>query len=113
MANLVQRLPSRASGSARAVGERSNAAPSAADAPSGCSVLLELDAVQTAWLDAIADLHGVDRASVLREALRRFSACESERVSRTTRYQAIALACRAERWNPVADYLAGQETEVP
>ena len=64
-----------------------------------------------AWLDAIADLHGCTRSAVLREALRYLSARESERVARTHRYAIIALAARAERWDPVTDYLCGHPTE--
>jgi hypothetical protein len=77
------------------------------------SIVLELDGVQTAWLDGLAELHGCSRENVLREALRRLSAADSARVSRTTRYQAVALAIRAERWDPVSDYLAGLEVVEP
>jgi hypothetical protein len=69
-------------------------------------VAVRLDAVQAAWLDALAELHGVRRPAVLRESLRYFAARESERVQRTKRYALIAEVARAERWDPVSDYLA-------
>jgi hypothetical protein len=69
--------------------------------------------VQSEWLDAIAELHGCSPENVLREGLRRLSASESVRVSRTKRYLAIALASRAERFDPISDYLAGVEPVLP
>jgi len=63
--------------------------------------------VQGAWLDALADLHGVTRPAVMREALRYFAVRESERIERSRRYAAIREIARAERFDPVTDYLAG------
>ena len=76
-------------------------------------MVVQLDPVQTAWLDALAALHDCDRAQILRQALSRFSAREASSVSRTKRYLAIQLACRAEDWDPVSDYLAGREVTPP
>ena len=87
--------------------------PAAIAASTGGVVTVELDGVQMAWLEAIADLHGSSREDILREALRWYSARESDRVSRTKRYQAIALAARAEAWDPVSDHLAGLEVVAP
>jgi metal-responsive CopG/Arc/MetJ family transcriptional regulator len=76
-------------------------------------VTVQLDAVQLAWLDALADLHGCSRAAVLREALRYLSARESVRVERTRHYARIGLIARAERFDPISDYLAGREISPP
>jgi len=77
------------------------------------SLLVELDAVQAAWLDAIADLHACSRENVLREGLRRLIAVENARVTRTRRYDAIRLAARADKWDPISDYLGGLEVIPP
>jgi metal-responsive CopG/Arc/MetJ family transcriptional regulator len=76
-------------------------------------VSVRLDVVQLAWLDAIADLHGSTRAGVLRESLRYFIAREADRVQRTRHYAVIATIARAERWDPISDYLAGKELQAP
>jgi predicted transcriptional regulator len=76
-------------------------------------VTVRLDGVQLAWLDALADLHSCTRAAVLRESLRYFTARESVRIERTARYAAIQLAARAERWDPISDYLAGRQVNPP
>jgi hypothetical protein len=78
-----------------------------------CVVRVEFDGVQAAWLEAIAELHGCSVENVLREGLKRLSAAESVRIARTKRYRAIALAARAERFDPVSDYLAGIEPVLP
>ena len=76
-------------------------------------VAVELDGVQAAWLEAIADLHRCSLENVLREGLRRLTAAETVRVARTKRYAAIALAARAERFDPISDYLGGIEPVLP
>jgi len=76
-------------------------------------VSVTVDAVQSAWLDALADLHGCTGQDVLREALRYFAARESARVSRTRHYRAIAVAAQAERSDPIGDYLAGKPLPEP
>ena len=76
-------------------------------------VTVRLDAVQLAWLDALADVHECSRAAVLREALRYFSARESVRIARTRHYAIIGLLARAERWDPISDYLAGRAVSPP
>lgn len=76
-------------------------------------VTVQLDPVQSAWLEALAELHDCSRASVLREALRYLSARETVRVSRSRRYKAIALAIRASEWDPISDYLAGRKVSPP
>jgi hypothetical protein len=76
-------------------------------------VTVRLDGVQLAWLDAIADLHSCSRAAVLREALRYFSARESTRIARTRHYKVIGLRARAERFDPITDYLAGKQVDPP
>lgn len=69
-------------------------------------VQVRLDGVQAAWLDALADLHGVTRSAILREALLYLSARESARVARTRRYALLGEIAKAERWDPVTDYLS-------
>jgi predicted transcriptional regulator len=76
-------------------------------------VTVTLDPVQSAWLDALADVHKCSAAQVLREALRYFSARESVRIERTEHYRRIGLIARAERWDPIGDYLAGREVLPP
>jgi predicted transcriptional regulator len=76
-------------------------------------VTVQLDPVQIAWLDALAELHKCSRAAILREALSWYSARESARVSRTRYYTAIALAARASKWDPISDYLAGKKITPP
>jgi hypothetical protein len=83
---------------------------------SACSrrrVTVQLDAVQAAWLRALADLNNCSRAAVLREALTYLAARESARVSRTRYYRAIALAAATSRWDPISDYLAGRPVSPP
>jgi hypothetical protein len=79
----------------------------------GASVTVRLDAVQAAWLDALADVHQCSRAAVLREALLYFIARESVRVERTRHYAVIGMIARAERWDPITDYLAGRTPAPP
>lgn len=76
-------------------------------------VSVQLDAVQSAWLDALADLRGCSRAAVLRDALTYLSARESVSVQRTRHYAVIALIARAERFDPISDYLAGRQISPP
>jgi hypothetical protein len=76
-------------------------------------VTVQLDPVQSVWLEALAGLHNCSRAAVLREALSWYSARESARVSRTRYYQAIALAARASEWDPISDYIAGKQITPP
>ena len=76
-------------------------------------VTVQLDAVQSAWLDALAGLHNCSRAAVLREGLSYLSARESVRIARTRHYAAVALAVRASRWDPISDYLAGRPISPP
>jgi hypothetical protein len=76
-------------------------------------VTVRLDGVQLAWVDAIADVHKCSRAAVLREALRYFSARESDRIARTRHYAVIGLIARAERWDPITDYLLGRQVNPP
>lgn len=76
-------------------------------------VTVQLDPVQGAWLDAIADNWGCSRAAVLRDALRYLCARETVRVQRTHHYRVIGLLARAERFDPISDYLAGREISPP
>jgi hypothetical protein len=76
-------------------------------------VTVRLDRVQLAWLDAIAQVHSCTRAAVLREALRYFTARESGRIERTRHYAVVALVARAERWDPITDYLLGKQVSAP
>jgi hypothetical protein len=69
-----------------------------------------LDAVQAAWLDAVADLWGCSRAAVLREALRYLAARETVRVARSRHYALIGELSRAERFDPIGDFLAGRHS---
>lgn len=76
-------------------------------------VTVRLDGVQSAWVDALAQLHGCSRADVLRLAVRYLAARESDRIARTRYYEAVGLAARAARWDPVSDYLAGRRVTPP
>lgn len=76
-------------------------------------VTVQLDLVQSAWLEALAGLHNCSRAAVLREALSWYSAREAGRVTRTRYYAAIQLAARASKWDPITDYLNGKEVTPP
>lgn len=79
----------------------------------GRRVTVQLDVVQAAWLDGLAELHNCSAAAVLREALSYYSARESVRIQRTRHYACIALALRSERWDPISDYLAGRPISPP
>lgn len=79
----------------------------------GSRLSVTLDATQTAWLDALADLHGCSRQAVLRQALSYLSARESVRIARTRHYAAIAAALDAERFDPIGDFLNGDPPSTP
>jgi Arc/MetJ-type ribon-helix-helix transcriptional regulator len=79
----------------------------------GERVSVRLDALQVAWLDALAAVHNVSRSDVLRLALSYLSARESARIARTRHYDAVALAARAQRWDPISDFLAGRPITPP
>jgi hypothetical protein len=81
--------------------------------PARRRVVVSLDGVQSAWLDALAELHSTTPQAVLREALRYLAAREHARVLRTRRHEAIRLAARAEHFDPVSDYLSGRPTTPP
>jgi len=68
-------------------------------------VKVSFDPVQAIWLDAIADINAATRAAVLRLALRHLVALESTRVQRTRHYALLREIARAERWDPVQDYI--------
>lgn len=70
---------------------------------SGAKIVVSLDPVQEAWLDALAELHGTTKSAVLREALLYFAAREAVRLDRNRRIAAVA---RAHREYPINDYLA-------
>ena len=74
---------------------------------------VQLDAVQSAWLDALAELHGCRRPAVMREALSWFVAREYSRMQRNHRLAVVRLALRAQRFDPITDYLAGRPIVPP
>jgi hypothetical protein len=76
-------------------------------------VTVQLDPVESVWLEALADLHKCSRAQVLRDGLSWYAARETTRVSRTRYYRLIALASRASEWDPISDYLAGRDVQPP
>ena len=76
-------------------------------------VTVQLDPVQSAWLEALAALNKCSRAQVLRDGLSWYAARETTRVSRTRYYAAIALAAKASEWDPISDYLAGRSIHPP
>lgn len=76
-------------------------------------VVVDLDPLQVAWLDALAAVHNCSRASVLRDALSYLSARESVSIARSRQYAAVQLAARAQRWDPISDYLAGRPITPP
>lgn len=79
----------------------------------GRRVTVQLDPVQNAWLEALADVHNCSRAQVLRRSLSYFSARESVRIARTQHYRVIGLAARAARWDPITDFLAERPISPP
>ena len=68
-------------------------------------VKVQLTPLQDAWLTAIADVRGVSRPEVVREAITWLAARETDRVSRTRHYRLIAFIARQELWNPVDEHL--------
>jgi hypothetical protein len=72
-------------------------------------VTVRLDPVQRAWLEAIADVKQCTWADAMREALSWLAARETMRVSRTRHYEIIALASRAETWDPITGYISASD----
>ncbi len=69
-------------------------------------VRVTLDPIQAVWLDAIAEINAASRQTILRQALRHLIAIETVRVQRTRHYLLLGEVCRAERWDPLGDYIA-------
>lgn len=68
-------------------------------------ITVRLAPLQDAWLTAIADVRNTTRSEVLREAITRLAARESDRVARSHHYHVLGVIARQESWNPVDDYL--------
>lgn len=83
----------------------------------GAKMSVRMTAVEGAWLDAVAEVLGVSRAEVVRQALSRFCVRETARIERTRHYAIIGYLARQEDWNPVDDHLGAvglpEDREVP